>query len=81
MEELGKFAFWHIWEGWQFALWFGIGSGFGALLGNRFLYKKSWKHSIFLGICMAICVGGIMLLIDYHRFLKIWEDVMVHGNY
>jgi hypothetical protein len=81
MEELGKFAFWHIWEGWQFALWLGIGSGMGSLFGHHFLYKKSWKHSIFSALFMAIFVGGIMLLIDYYRFLSIWEDVMINGNY
>jgi len=80
MADLANYAFWHIWEAWQYPMWLGISMGLGSIVGNRFLYKNNWKYSMFVGIFMAIFVGGILLLLEYHRFMKIWEEVIINGN-
>jgi len=78
--ELANYAFWHVWQAWQYPMWLGISMGLGSIVGNRFLFKKPWNYSIFNGIFMMVFVGGVMLLIEHHRFIKIWTDVIINGN-
>jgi len=78
--DVANFAFWHVWEGWQSAIWFGLGCGVMTILGQRFLVKKTWRDAIIVGLLSAIFCGLLILAMDYHRFMKIWEDVIINGN-